>query len=115
MIRSFSSSLSMVELGALSLSTHAQQSLDWNDLFNTIGGSENVGDAGGDSALIARTLADIASEIIATRFFKKNAKRGPLALIAVPANRRAPNGESSFWARIDTLAPRRRGACTYGR
>lgn len=31
--------------------------------------------------------------------------RGPLAPIAIRTNRRAPNGENTFWSRVDDLAP----------
>lgn len=40
--------------------------------------------------------------------------RGPIAEIALPINRRAPNGEATFWTRIERLAPRGIGTCTFG-
>ncbi|MEO0689587.1 MAG: hypothetical protein AAFY51_04715 [Pseudomonadota bacterium] len=40
--------------------------------------------------------------------------RGPMAEIAVPVNRRAPNGETTFWSRIDRLSPAGFGVCTFG-
>ena len=40
--------------------------------------------------------------------------RGPMAEIAVPTNRRAPNGESTFWSRIERLAPPGYAICTFG-
>ena len=40
--------------------------------------------------------------------------RGPMAEVAVPTNRRAPNGEVIFWSRKDRLFPPGHGVCTYG-
>lgn len=40
--------------------------------------------------------------------------RGPMAEIAVPVNRRAPNGETTFWSRIERLSPAGFGVCTFG-
>ncbi|MBX7483821.1 hypothetical protein [Qipengyuania qiaonensis] len=40
--------------------------------------------------------------------------RGPLAEIAVPANRRAPNGAKTFWSRIDRLAQPYTSVCSFG-
>lgn len=37
-----------------------------------------------------------------------------MAEIAVPTNRRAPNGESTFWSRIERLAPPGYAICTFG-
>lgn len=40
--------------------------------------------------------------------------RGPMAEVAVPTNRRAPNGEAIFWSRKERLFPPGHGVCTYG-
>lgn len=78
-------------------------------------------------AAVVETAAQIASEREELAFFHEELEvgdatncglvielRGPLANIAIPTNRLAPNGKSTFWTRIDDLAPLRRGACTYG-
>ena len=41
-------------------------------------------------------------------------RRGPMVEIAVPAYRRTPNGESTFWSHIDKLTPPNRQICTFG-
>ena len=40
--------------------------------------------------------------------------RGPMAEVALPVNRRAPNGETVFWSRIERLLPPGHGVCTFG-
>lgn len=40
--------------------------------------------------------------------------RGPMAEVALPVNRRAPNGEPTFWSRKERLFPPGYGVCTYG-
>lgn len=40
--------------------------------------------------------------------------RGPMAEVAVPVNRRAPNGEPTFWSRKERLLPPGHGVCTFG-
>ena len=40
--------------------------------------------------------------------------RGPVAEIAVPAMRTAPNGVNTFWSQIDRLFPFGTSPCTYG-
>ena len=40
--------------------------------------------------------------------------RGPMAEVAVPTNRRAPNGEAIFWSRKERLFPPGHSVCTYG-
>ncbi|MGB7408250.1 MAG: hypothetical protein WA908_07055 [Pontixanthobacter sp.] len=40
--------------------------------------------------------------------------RGPMAEVAVPANRRTPNGEQTFWSRKERLLPPGHGICTFG-
>lgn len=40
--------------------------------------------------------------------------RGPLAKIAVPVNRRAPNRTETFWSRIELLAPQYTSVCSFG-
>lgn len=40
--------------------------------------------------------------------------RGPLVEIAVPPNRSAPNGASSFWSKREALFPAGPAICTYG-
>lgn len=40
--------------------------------------------------------------------------RGPVAEVAVPANRRTPNGQQTFWSRKERLLPPGHGICTFG-